>query len=43
MNTKFDFTGRRVFIAGGTSGINLGIAIAFADAEAKVAVASRKQ
>lgn len=43
MNAKFDFTGRRVFVAGGTSGINLGIAAAFAQAGATVAVASRKQ
>ena len=39
----FDFTGRHVFVAGGTSGINLGIAEAFAQAGAKVAVASRSQ
>ena len=28
----FDFTGKHVFVAGGTSGINLGIAHAFAKA-----------
>jgi NAD(P)-dependent dehydrogenase (short-subunit alcohol dehydrogenase family) len=39
----FDFTGRTVFVAGGTSGINLGIAEAFADAGAKLAVVSRSQ
>jgi NAD(P)-dependent dehydrogenase (short-subunit alcohol dehydrogenase family) len=39
----FDFTGRSVFIAGGTSGINLGIAEAFAEAGARVAVLSRSQ
>jgi NAD(P)-dependent dehydrogenase (short-subunit alcohol dehydrogenase family) len=39
----FDFTGRNVFVAGGTSGINLGIAHAFATAGARVAVMSRKQ
>ena len=39
----FDFTGRAVFVAGGTSGINLGIAEAFAEAGAKVAVLSRSQ
>jgi NAD(P)-dependent dehydrogenase (short-subunit alcohol dehydrogenase family) len=39
----FDFSGRTVFIAGGTSGINLGIAEAFAQAGAKVAVVSRSQ
>ncbi len=33
----FDFTGKSVFIAGGTNGINLGIAEAFADAGAKLA------
>jgi len=37
----FDFTNRTVFVAGGTSGINLGIAAAFAARGAKVAVASR--
>lgn len=37
----FDFTGRVVFVAGGTSGINLGIAEAFAKAGAKLAVLSR--
>jgi len=37
----FDFTGRTVFVAGGTSGINLGIAEAFAQAGARVAVMSR--
>jgi NAD(P)-dependent dehydrogenase (short-subunit alcohol dehydrogenase family) len=39
----YDFTGRTVFVAGGTSGINLGIAEAFADAGANLAVASRSQ
>ena len=37
----FDFTDRTVFVAGGTSGINLGIARAFASHGANVAVASR--
>ena len=32
----FDFTGKTVFVAGGTSGINLGIAEAFAKAGAKL-------
>jgi NAD(P)-dependent dehydrogenase (short-subunit alcohol dehydrogenase family) len=38
-----DFAGRTVFVAGGTSGINLGIAEAFAAAGAKLAVVSRSQ
>ena len=38
-----DFAGRTVFVAGGTSGINLGIAEAFAEAGAKLAVISRSQ
>ncbi len=40
---SFDFKGKRVFVFGGTSGINLGIAKAFARAGADVAVASRSQ
>jgi NAD(P)-dependent dehydrogenase (short-subunit alcohol dehydrogenase family) len=43
MKAAFDFTGARVFVFGGTSGINLGIAESFAKAGAYVAVASRKQ
>lgn len=43
MRAAFDFTGAKVFVFGGTSGINLGIAEAFARAGAMVAVASRKQ
>jgi NAD(P)-dependent dehydrogenase (short-subunit alcohol dehydrogenase family) len=39
----FDFTSRTVFVAGGTSGINLGIAKAFAARGANVAVISRDQ
>ena len=39
----FNFSGRTVFVAGGTSGINLGIAEAFAQAGAKLAVMSRSQ
>ncbi|EER57664.1 short-chain dehydrogenase/reductase SDR, partial [Acidovorax delafieldii 2AN] len=35
------FTGRHVFVAGGSSGINLGIAQAFARAGAHVVVMSR--
>lgn len=40
-NDPFDFSGRSVFVAGGSSGINLGIAHAFAAAGANVAIASR--
>jgi NAD(P)-dependent dehydrogenase (short-subunit alcohol dehydrogenase family) len=39
----FDFSGKVVFVAGGSSGINLGIAEAFAARGAKVAIASRSQ
>ncbi|BAJ02050.1 SDR family oxidoreductase [Shewanella violacea] len=37
----FDYQGKNVVVVGGTSGINLAIAIAFAQAGANVAVASR--
>ncbi len=37
----FEFSGKTVFVAGGTSGINLGIATAFAAAGANLAVLSR--
>jgi len=43
MSGPFDFRGKTVFIAGGTSGINLGVAHAFAMAGARLAVISRKQ
>lgn len=43
MNASFDFSGKRVFVFGGTSGINLGIALRFAEAGADVSVASRSQ
>ncbi len=43
MKAPFNFSGTVVFISGGTSGINLGIAQAFAKAGAKVAVMSRSQ
>ena len=43
MNVQFDFSGRHVMVFGGTTGINLGIAQAFAAVGAKVSVASRKQ
>ncbi|MGX1808985.1 SDR family oxidoreductase [Nocardia sp. NPDC055321] len=42
MDIQFDFTGRKVVVFGGTSGINLGIAEAFAARGAAVAVISRK-
>jgi NAD(P)-dependent dehydrogenase (short-subunit alcohol dehydrogenase family) len=41
MTQPFDFAGRHVFVAGGTSGINFGIAAAFAKAGARVGVLSR--
>jgi len=43
MSAAFDFSGKRVFVFGGTSGINLGIARCFAGAGADVSVASRSQ
>ena len=43
MQASFDFSGARVFVFGGTSGINLGIARRFAEAGADVSVASRSQ
>lgn len=43
MATQLDFTGKNVFVVGGTSGINLGVACGFAKWGANVAVASRKQ
>jgi NAD(P)-dependent dehydrogenase (short-subunit alcohol dehydrogenase family) len=43
MKATFDYAGCTVFVAGGTSGINLGIAKAFAAAGARLGVASRKQ
>lgn len=41
MTLEVDYRGKNVFVAGGTSGINLGIADAFAEAGARVAVLSR--
>ncbi|MET0379562.1 MAG: SDR family oxidoreductase [Spongiibacteraceae bacterium] len=41
MALTFDFSNKHVFVAGGTSGINLGIADAFARAGANVSVCSR--
>jgi len=43
MADGFDFTGKTVMVFGGTSGINLGIAKAFARHGARLAVASRSQ
>ncbi|MGD1869643.1 MAG: SDR family oxidoreductase [Neomegalonema sp.] len=43
MRATFDFNGARVFVFGGTSGINLGVAQCFARAGATVGVASRSQ
>ena len=43
MQARFDYAGCNVFVAGGTSGINLGIARAFAAAGARVGVGSRRQ
>lgn len=43
MSATFDFTGQTVVVVGGTSGINLGIAQAFCEVGARVAVASRNQ
>jgi NAD(P)-dependent dehydrogenase (short-subunit alcohol dehydrogenase family) len=40
---RVDFSGTTVFVAGGTSGINLGIAQGFAAAGARVAVMSRSK
>jgi NAD(P)-dependent dehydrogenase (short-subunit alcohol dehydrogenase family) len=41
--SPFDFSGKAVFVAGGTSGINLGIAQAFAATGARLAVLGRSQ
>ena len=43
MSNPFDFSGKTVFVAGGTSGINLGVAHSFSKAGARLAVISRKQ
>ncbi|MES2537599.1 MAG: SDR family oxidoreductase [Pseudomonadota bacterium] len=42
MQVDFDFSGKHVFVFGGTTGINFGIAQAFARQGAAVTVASRK-
>ena len=39
---EFDFSGRRVLVTGGTSGIGHGIARAFADADADVSITGRR-
>lgn len=41
-SSAFDFTGSRVLVVGGTSGLNLGIAEAFAASGARLAVISRQ-
>ena len=43
MGDSFDFSDRAVFVAGGSSGINLGIADAFARRGAKVSILGRSQ
>jgi NAD(P)-dependent dehydrogenase (short-subunit alcohol dehydrogenase family) len=43
MRAAFDYSLCNVFVAGGTSGINLGIARAFAEAGARVGVGSRSE
>src|SRR5262245_50827014 len=43
MDIRFDFSGKKAVVFGGTTGINLAIAEAFAARGAAVAVASRKQ
>ncbi|RQS71642.1 SDR family NAD(P)-dependent oxidoreductase [Burkholderia sp. Bp8963] len=43
MQIDIDFSGRHVFVFGGTTGINFGIAAAFARCGANVSVASRKR
>jgi NAD(P)-dependent dehydrogenase (short-subunit alcohol dehydrogenase family) len=40
-SSPFDFTGRHVFVSGGSSGINFGIAQAFARAGARLSLISR--
>ncbi len=40
--TSFDFTGRHVLVTGGSSGIGLAVATAFADARADVTITGRR-
>ena len=40
-NKPFNFQGRHVFVAGGSSGINFGIAQAFAESGARISLISR--
>ena len=43
MNVKFDFSGKRVIVAGGSKGIGRSIALGFAQAGAAVAIGARNQ
>lgn len=43
MNNPFDYTSKHVFVAGGSSGINLGIAESFARRGANIGICARKQ
>ncbi|MFC3609347.1 SDR family oxidoreductase [Stutzerimonas tarimensis] len=43
LSARFDFTGRVVFVAGGSSGINLAIAEAFGAQGARLAIISRNE
>ena len=43
MSITLEYSGKNILVIGGTSGINLGVAQAFARHGAKVAVASRSQ
>ena len=42
VTTSFDFGGAEVLVTGGSNGIGLGIARAFADANAQVTVTGRR-